>query len=87
MVRVNVEFMKLGVRGVSVIASSGDDGAGCLNKTKFDPHFPASSPYVTAVGGTRYWNPFGGGKELAYEISGGKIKFFNLVKICLTLII
>jgi len=49
--RINVEFMKLGLRGVSVLISSGDNGAGC-NKGKFDPNFPASSPYVTAVGGT-----------------------------------
>ena len=60
--RVNIEFMKLGVRGVSVITSSGDDGAGCINKTKFVPHFPTSSPYVTSVGGTRFWNPFGSGE-------------------------
>merc|ERR1719450_499661 len=69
--RVNVEFMKLGLRGVTILSSSGDDGAGCVNKTKFSPHFPASSPYVTAVGGTRFYNPFTVGIELAYEISGG----------------
>jgi len=50
--RINVEFMKLGLRGVSVLISSGDNGAGCDNNGKFDPNFPASSPYVTAVGGT-----------------------------------
>lgn len=44
----------LGAMGVSILVSSGDDGAllgrdtGCLEL----PSFPASSPYVTAVGAT-----------------------------------
>ena len=35
---------------MSVLFASGDDGAGC-DGTTFEPNFPASSPYVTAVGG------------------------------------
>ena len=27
--RINLEFQKIGVRGVSVLFASGDDGAGC----------------------------------------------------------
>ncbi|CAA7260133.1 unnamed protein product [Cyclocybe aegerita] len=60
-------FAQLGVRGVSLMFSSGDGGVGdgdpnpatqeCLtndgtNTTKFIPGFPASCPFVTAVGGT-----------------------------------
>lgn len=68
--RINTEFMKAGVRGISILFASGDDGAGC-KKNKFRPSFPASSPFVTTVGGTGFKNPFGTGKEFAYEISGG----------------
>jgi hypothetical protein len=52
--------MKLGVMGVTIMASSGDDGAvssqaaddplNCL----YSPSFPATSPYVTAVGKNTY---------------------------------
>merc|ERR1711907_920397 len=53
--RVNVEYQKIGLRGVSIIVASGDAGANgkvdqaCSGK-KFNPTFPAASPYVTAVG-------------------------------------
>ncbi|KAI0197071.1 peptidase S8/S53 domain-containing protein [Xylaria flabelliformis] len=54
---------QLGSRGVSVIFSSGDSGTGsaCLsndgkNTTKFQPQYPASCPWVTSVGSTRYLN-------------------------------
>ncbi|UNI20929.1 Tripeptidyl-peptidase I [Purpureocillium takamizusanense] len=64
---------QLGARGVSVITSSGDEGPGvsCLsndgtNTTKFLPAFPASCPYVTAVGGTH-----GQGPEGAWNLSSG----------------
>ncbi|TFK43816.1 peptidase S8/S53 domain-containing protein [Crucibulum laeve] len=65
-------FAQLGVRGVSVMFSSGDGGVGdgdpnpatqeCFtndgrNTTKFIPGFPASCPFVTAVGGTQNINP------------------------------
>lgn len=59
--RCDVEFMKLGLRGVSVIFSSGDDGVGntvlrkdkALACSKTWPGWPASSPYVTSVGATQ----------------------------------
>ncbi|KAI8952269.1 subtilisin-like protein [Xylaria longipes] len=54
---------QLGSRGVSVIFSSGDSGTGsaCLsndgqNTTKFQPQYPATCPWVTSVGSTRYLN-------------------------------
>ncbi|CAE6448007.1 unnamed protein product [Rhizoctonia solani] len=58
--RVCNSFAQLGVRGVSVLFSSGDGGVGSgtcktndgTNRTRFQPIFPASCPYVTAVGGT-----------------------------------
>lgn len=59
--RCDVEFMKLGLRGVSIIFSSGDDGVGntvmrkdkALACSKTWPGWPASSPYVTSVGATQ----------------------------------
>lgn len=51
----NACFQKLGLLGVSVLAASGDDGTGkqgTIFCKKFDPTWPASSPYVTAVGAT-----------------------------------
>lgn len=75
--RINVEFMKAGVRGITILFASGDNGAGCKKK-KFRPNFPCSSPYVTAVGGTAFNNPFGIGGEYGYEISGGG--FSNVFK-------
>ncbi|CAF1275823.1 unnamed protein product, partial [Didymodactylos carnosus] len=55
--RVNIEFMKLGLRGVSIVVSSGDDGVYGYNNTDcksttFIPQYPASSPYVTTLGAT-----------------------------------
>ncbi|KII95259.1 hypothetical protein PLICRDRAFT_208135 [Plicaturopsis crispa FD-325 SS-3] len=65
--RVCQDFAQLGARGVSLTFSSGDGGVGdgdddpatqtCQtndgrNITQFIPGFPASCPFVTAVGGT-----------------------------------
>jgi len=55
--RTNVEFMKIGLRGTSIIVASGDSGANsrtdetCI-APKLNPDFPAASPYVTTVGAT-----------------------------------
>ncbi|KAJ7821185.1 subtilisin-like protein [Mycena olivaceomarginata] len=63
-------FAQLGARGVSLFVSSGDGGVGdgdsdpatqeCItndgtNRTQFIPGFPASCPFVTAVGGTVFF--------------------------------
>jgi len=53
----NNEVMKLGVMGVSVFVSSGDDGVAnfiCSSPSEcaYNPSYPATSPYVTAVGAT-----------------------------------
>ncbi|XP_028994295.1 tripeptidyl-peptidase 1 [Betta splendens] len=82
MMRINTEFMKAGVRGMSLLFASGDSGAGCrhLGKDKncFRPSFPASSPYVTTVGGTSFKNPFKISYEVTDYISGGG--FSNVFK-------
>ncbi|KAK7470306.1 hypothetical protein VKT23_001737 [Stygiomarasmius scandens] len=79
-------FAQLGARGVSLMFSSGDGGVGdgdanpatqeCFtndgkNQTKFIPGFPASCPFVTAVGGTEFINP-----EIAVFFSGGGFSNF-----------
>jgi tripeptidyl-peptidase-1 len=68
--RTNVEFMKAGARGISLLFASGDSGAapgqgGCVDN-KFSPKWPAGSPYVTAVGGTSGTSP-----ESAAGLSSG----------------
>ncbi|KAM3531475.1 hypothetical protein NHJ13051_000767 [Beauveria bassiana] len=64
--RVCAAFAQLGARGVSVIVASGDEGVGkdgtCVsndgkNTRRFMPAFPASCPFVTAVGATRHFHP------------------------------
>ena len=67
----DVEMMKLGLRGVSVLAASGDDGVlGFFYSSLYSLYcgvyamWPASSPYVLAVGAT-----MGG-----VETSGGKFE-------------
>ncbi|KAH9036741.1 subtilisin-like protein [Lactarius deliciosus] len=66
------QFAQLGVRGVSVILASGNDGIGkgtCQKDdgtVRFRPTFPGTCPYVTVVGGTTDYNP-----EVAAALSGG----------------
>ena len=57
--RVDQEFQKLGLRGVSLLVASGDDGVGgddARGNSSYcgacNPSWPASSPYVTSVGGS-----------------------------------
>ncbi|KAH8997732.1 subtilisin-like protein [Lactarius hatsudake] len=64
-------FSRLGVRGVSVLLPSGNKGVGedCVKEDgsiRFMPSFPATCPYVTAVGGTTDYEP-----EVAVSFSGG----------------
>ena len=69
--RVNDEFAKFGISGRTVLFASGDSGADCQILTgKVRPMWPASSPYVTAVGGTvslsEVWEMGGGGFSNAF---------------------
>ncbi|KAF8258634.1 subtilisin-like protein [Lactarius quietus] len=64
---------QLGARGVSLLFATGDDGVGKEENCKtsdgsirFYTYFPATCPYVTAVGGTRGIEP-----ERGAETSGG----------------
>ncbi|KAH8983959.1 subtilisin-like protein [Lactarius hatsudake] len=60
-------FAQLGARGTSVLFATGDHGVGEGDCTaRFTPFFPATCPYVTAVGGTTSFMP-----EVAASLSGG----------------
>ncbi|KAK0230450.1 tripeptidyl peptidase A [Armillaria fumosa] len=71
--RICQGFAQLGARGVSLLFASGDSGVGngeCITNDgtqskRFVPNFPATCPYVTAVGGTS------GIPEQAVFFSGG----------------
>lgn len=73
----NVEAMKLGLQGVSIFVSSGDDGAPgnqaryLSRKCSYSPSFPATSPYVTAVGATQ--GPESGSDEIACQSNEGGV--------------
>ena len=55
--RVNIEYLKLGLRGVTIVVASGDAGAPgrtnelCKNN-QVHAVFPGGSPFVTSVGAT-----------------------------------
>lgn len=76
--RVNVEFQKAGLRGISLLFSSGDGGVAGGQSSPcpggiFIPTFPAGSPWVTAVGGTTNLNA-----ETAVSFSsGGFANYFS----------
>jgi tripeptidyl-peptidase I len=67
----------LGLRGISVLHSSGDEGVGasCVAADQvtpqFNPIFPATCPYVTGVGGTVSFAP-----EVAWDGSSGGFSFY-----------
>eukprot|EP01012_Entosiphon_sulcatum_P015073 TRINITY_DN2008_c0_g1_i1.p1 TRINITY_DN2008_c0_g1~~TRINITY_DN2008_c0_g1_i1.p1 ORF type:complete len:543 (+),score=106.73 TRINITY_DN2008_c0_g1_i1:32-1660(+) len=71
--KCSAEVQKLGLRGITLLASSGDDGAGCY-QSKFEANWIAASPWLTAVGGTT-----GGTNERAASLSsGGFSNFFPM---------
>jgi len=62
--RTNVEWQKIGLRGVTLLASSGDQGAPgdnnpyCVNTAEpVSTIFPGASPWVTSVGATMFVPP------------------------------
>lgn len=69
----------MGLRGVTVMESSGDTGIGaaCLTndgkkRARFDPQFPSTCPWITSIGGTQAVNP-----EIAWaDSSGGFSDYF-----------
>jgi tripeptidyl-peptidase-1 len=51
--RVDAEFAKLGMLGVTVVTGSGDWGVGCAaDGATFRPDFPSSSPHIVSTGAT-----------------------------------
>jgi len=77
MFSANTAFMKAGVRGLSVLFASGDQGVcgregcgGLFTATHFNPDFPGASPYITTVGGTDFYGA-GVGDEQAWKSGGG----------------
>jgi tripeptidyl-peptidase-1 len=75
--RFNTEVCKVGLRGLTVVVSSGDDGvANFLARNNqsacgFSPSFPATSPYVLAVGATQ--GPESNQPEIACGSNSGGI--------------
>ena len=84
--RINQEFMKLGLRGVTLLAATGDGGShysfqpfpsdrigSALNEISCSynfPTFPASSPYVVGVGGTQWGGAPSPSQPIAWGASG-----------------
>lgn len=76
-IRFNTESCKMGLRGLTLFASSGDDGvAGSEARSDpsqcaFNPQYPANCPYVTIVGATM--GPESGKPETACQSNTGSI--------------
>jgi len=56
--RVNTEFQKIALRGITLISASGDSGANgrtdpYCTENHLNPPYPAASPYITSVGATQ----------------------------------
>jgi len=66
--RMNEEFEKQALRGISFIFASGDSGVGAMSGKcdEFMAMFPSGSPYVTAVGATTQTSP-----EIGAGLSSG----------------
>ena len=77
MLSVNQAVMKLGALGATVLFASGDQGvcgrSGCGmgKEIRFHPDFPASSPYITSVGGTDFAVRNVVGNETTWPDGGG----------------
>jgi tripeptidyl-peptidase-1 len=70
----NVQFQKTGLRGISIMFATGDQGVWGRSGTlggKFNPDFPTGSPFVTGVGGTDFLKAGELGDEKAWNNGGG----------------
>lgn len=69
----NVQFMKAGSMGISILFAAGDQGVWGRTGVgeTYHPDFPAGSPYVTAVGGTNFAQKSVIGEESAWNCGGG----------------
>jgi len=67
-------FVKIGAIGISMLIASGDSGSGyakpVFGKSRLYPSWPASSPWVTAVGATRFIDQRVGNNEMATDQFG-----------------
>jgi len=80
MYSVNDEFAKITGRGITIVFASGDQGVwGRSGPTtgKFNPDFPASSPYVFAVGGSDLTTQNTGPETCCQDSGGGFSNTFN----------
>lgn len=75
MLQTNVQFQKMGVAGISVLFAAGDQGVlgreGSIGSKVYHPDFPASSPFITAVGGTDFVTKGQVGPEMVWTLGGG----------------
>jgi len=88
MFSVNTAFMKAGVQGMSILFASGDEGVcgreNCGEQSAFPhivqflPYFPASSPYITAVGGTDFLGKVVGDEQVWARGGGGFSNTFDI---------
>lgn len=80
------EYMKLGLLGITFVFSSGDygvagNGGQCIGGTKFNPAFPATCPYITAVGATEVYpgkkvtDPEGAANKVIFSGGGFSNRF------------
>jgi len=83
---IDVNFAKLAANGKTIIFASGDSGSGHTNglfpwsRGALYPSWPASSPWVTAVGATRFVDQQPGQEEMAVDqfgSGGGFSKMFD----------
>ena len=65
-------FLLAGATGVSVLFSSGDDGDNFADFGLTSPDYPASSPFITAVGGTTLEVNKSNGRQAEYGWSTAK---------------
>ena len=74
MEEANVQFQKTGLRGISIMFATGDQGVWGRSGTlggRFHPDFPTGSPYITGVGGTDFLRAGVIGDEKAWNDGGG----------------
>lgn len=71
----SVQFMKVGLMGITLLFAAGDRGVwgfqGIGKGIRFHSEFPASSPYVTSVGASNFQTKSLIGTESAWTCSGG----------------
>jgi len=71
---VNTQFAAASSQGISILFAAGDQGVwgrSGQDGNVYHPDFPATSPYVTAVGGTNFAKKSVIGEETAWNCGGG----------------